>query len=486
MRKAVHITTLLILGQSSSVLAGAQPSPDVPAERIDAVFAELNRTDSPGCSLGVVREGRLIYRKGYGMANLELHVPMTAQTVGDIGSITKQFTVMAVLMLAQEGKLSLDDDVREYVPELRNHSKVITTRHLIHHTSGLRDYITLLGLAGRDDSDVVADPEAFALLARQTALNFTPGERFSYSNSGYILMSLIVKRVSGKTLPEFAQQRIFTPLGMIHTGMHDDVDLMLVPNRATGHYPRDWPRQSKEMKPAVYRFKQVGDGGIFTTVEDLALWDENFYTAQVGGAALLEQMHVTGVLSDATRIAYAGGLTVERYRGLRRVSHGGGGGGFSSAMTRFPDQHFSTIVICNKAIANSTGAAQAVADLYLADAYTEPAPPDEDAERMRQILKTVAMEDASTEPLSAAQLASYPGSYWSEDLGMRYRVEAVDRAIRVHIADRVTRPLTWKKGDTFYMENGFTTIEFARARTGKVTGFDVRAGEVELSFSRAR
>lgn len=485
MKRAACIAAL-ILTQSfmQAVPIAAREKPEVPAEQIDAIFAEYDRTDSPGCALGVVRDGRLVYRRGYGMANLELGVPMSPQTVGDIGSITKQFAAMAVLMLAQQGKLSLDDDVRKYVPELRQYSSPITIRHLMHHTSGLRDYITLLNFAGRADSDVVADPEAFALLTRQRALNFTPGEKFAYSNSGYILMGLIVKRLTGQTLPEYTQRQIFEPLGMIHTQMHDDVEIMLVPNRATGYYPKAWPRLSKEMKPAIYRFKQVGDGGIFSTVEDMALWDRNFYTAQVGGKAVLEQMHVTGRLNDGTSITYAGGLDVEKYRGLRRVSHGGGGGGFQSSIVRFPDQHLATIVICNKGIANAGAAAQAVADLYLAKDYKERAPANNDAEQLRAILKLIAMEDASTKPISAAQRASYPGNYRSEDLGIDYRIEAVGGALQLHIGDRTTRPLIWKKDDIFYMENGATTIEFARDRQGKVIGLNARADDIDLRFDR--
>lgn len=253
----------------------AQPSD----ARIDSIFVAYDKPDSPGCALGVYRDGQIAYARGYGMADLERNVPITPRTVFDIGSTAKQFAAATIVMLADDGKLSLDDDLRRHIPELPAYEQPITIRQMLHHTSGLRDYIDLLTLAGERLDGVTTADEALAMLVRQRELNFTPGSAHLYSNSGYFLFSIIVERVTGRSLREVAQERIFTPLGMTHTeylGSYDD----LIPHRAIAYAPRP----DKRLRVDVSRWAQLGDGAIFTTVEDLLRWDENFYTARVGGA----------------------------------------------------------------------------------------------------------------------------------------------------------------------------------------------------------
>ncbi|HWA15254.1 MAG TPA: serine hydrolase domain-containing protein, partial [Gemmatimonadales bacterium] len=259
----------------------AQQQPVLPA--VDSIFAHVDKGDSPGCALGVYQDGKLAYARGYGMANLELGVPITSRSVFDIGSTSKQFTAASVVLLSLDGKLSLDDDIRKWVPELPSYGKTITIRHILHHTSGLRDYIGLMVLAGADYDDLTTEQEALDIIVRQKALNFQPGAEYLYSNTGYFLAGIIVKRASGKSLREFAHERIFQPLGMIHTRFRDD-HTEWVPERTTAYSPREGGGFAIDMS----NWEQVGDGAVVTTVEDLLKWDNNFYLPTVGGTRMVE------------------------------------------------------------------------------------------------------------------------------------------------------------------------------------------------------
>jgi CubicO group peptidase (beta-lactamase class C family) len=348
-----------------SMQVAAAQTPGVGEEtrkKVDAVFAAWDRADSPGCALGVVRGGELIYARGYGSANLEYGIPITPKTIFDIGSTSKQFTATAIHLLAQQGKLSLDDDIRKFLPEIPDYGQRITIGHLLHHTSGLRDYLTLMALAGTDFDGVTGDEDALQMVARQKALNFRPGDEHLYSNTGYFLLSVIVRRASGRSLREFAAEQIFKPLGMQATHYHDD-HTMIVPLRATGYAPGP----EKNWRIDMSGFEQTGDGAVYTSVEDLLRWDRNFYDARVGGRALIEQLQTTGTLNDGTKLTYATGLVVTTYRGLKKVSHGGAWAGYRADLIRFPDEKFSVVCLCNFANANPSRLAQQVADVFLAD-----------------------------------------------------------------------------------------------------------------------
>jgi CubicO group peptidase (beta-lactamase class C family) len=349
-------------------LSAQRPLPDSVARKVDAVFAKFDRSDSPGCALGIYRDDQLVYSRGYGSANLELGVPISPATVFDIGSTSKQFTAMSILLLARDGKLALDDDVRRYVPELPAYRAPVTIRHLLHHTSGVRDYLTLMELAGKRFEDVSTDADALDLLARQRALDFAPGTEWEYSNSGFFLLSVIVQRVSGQSLRRFAQANIFGPLGMTHTHFHDDHQ-MLIPNRATGYDP---PDSTGEFRIDMSNFEQTGDGAVNTTVEDLLLWDRNFYSGKVGGGEVLAEMVKPGTLTDGTVLDYASGLFVDHYRGLATVAHGGAWAGYRAELLRFPSEHVSVACLCNLARSNPPGLARKVADVYLADRLAAP------------------------------------------------------------------------------------------------------------------
>ena len=328
--------------------------------QVDSVFARFTAPGSPGCALGVAREGRLDYARGYGLASIEHGVPITPSTVFDIGSVSKQFTAMAVVLLAQDGKLSLDDEIQKFVPEVPRYAQPVTIRHLLHHTSGIRDYIDVLSWSGLADEAVTTDADALLAISKQRSTNFAPGSEFLYSNSGYFLLSVIVRRASGQTLRHFAATRIFAPLDMTRTQVVDRHEL-IVPGKA-GSYA---PGSGGGFVLSLANWEQTGDGAVNTTVEDLVKWERNFATGAVGGAAGIAEMHKTGVLTGGKPITYALGLGVDQFRGLSRVSHGGAWAGFRAHIVRYPDQKLSLISLCNLSNSNPGDLNQRVSALLL-------------------------------------------------------------------------------------------------------------------------
>jgi CubicO group peptidase (beta-lactamase class C family) len=462
-RYAIAPIVLLAL---AAAIGRAQP-PRFPVDssphgRVDGVFAQWNRTDSPGCAVGVYRDGVVEYARGYGMANLELGVALSPHSIFDIGSTSKQFTAMSVMLLARDGKLSLDDDIHKYVPELPNYGKTITIRHILTHTSGIRDYLTLWGLAGVDDADLTTDQDALDLIARQRELNFAPGEQWLYSNSGFFLASVIVKRVSGKTLAAFAAERIFAPLGMTHTRFNDD-HMAVIPDRATGYATRD----SGGWSTAMSNFEQTGDGAVQTSIEDLQRWDENFYTGRVGGAEVLATMQKPAVLNDGKQQTYALGLSVDKYRGLRTVSHGGSWAGYRAELLRFPDQHLSVACLCNLARTNPSMLARRVAEIYLGDRMTP-----SDANVVAAGRRAPGAVASSWNP-TASELARYAGRYESPELETSYTLSVENNTLMLHRRRSAPIALTPTTNDTFTAEG--ISYRFVRDK-GRVTGFLVDAG----------
>ena len=338
--------------------------PALATERVDALFAQWDRPDSPGCALAVIKDGQVIYKRSYGNANLDYGIPISSLSVFNIASTSKQFTAASVALLTTQGKISLDDDIRKYLPELPPYSPPVTVRHLIYHTSGIREYSHLMQLAGIRFQDA-PDEEVLKMIARQKELNFKPGDEYLYSNSGYFLLAQMVKRVSGKTLREFAEENIFKPLGMVNTRFHDD-STEVIKNRATGYSYRKGGGFSVERTISDH----IGDGGLLTTIDDLVLWDRIFYGNKLGGGQELINLLLTpGTLNNGGKLNYAFGLDVEQYRGSKLFSHGGAYYGFNSDMIRFPDERLSVICLCNLSQIESGRLTRQVADIYLADVF---------------------------------------------------------------------------------------------------------------------
>jgi CubicO group peptidase (beta-lactamase class C family) len=341
------------------VAGGARGHAALPA-RVDELFARFAAGLSPGCALAVIDHGRVVLAKGYGFADLGRRLPITPRTRFDIASTSKQFTAASVLLLAARGRLSLDDDVRKYVPELPRHDTAITLRHLLHHTSGLPNYIDLLVNSGKRYEEVTTDDDALAALAGAPQLQFPPGTAFRYNDSGYFLLSLVVKRVTGRSLREFAAENLFAPLGMTDTRIVDDLTRE-VPGRAVPYERGD----GGGFRPVSSAWEQTGDGGVNTTVLDLAKWDASFYSGAVGGKALVAAMTTPGSLANGSPLPYAGGLFLDRFHGHRRVRHPGSWRGFCSELMRLPGRRLSVITLCNVGDADPAALSEQVADLYL-------------------------------------------------------------------------------------------------------------------------
>jgi len=347
--------------------AAAQPTrdwvfDDAARARVDAIFAPWATTSTPGMSLGIYRAGEIVYTNGYGMSNLEHGIPIVPGSIFHIASISKQFTDMSIALLQAEGALNVDDDVRQYVPEMPDFGTTITIRHLIHHVSGLRDQWALLRMAGWRSEDLVTEDDVLDLLTRQTALNFAPNSEYLYSNTGYTLLAVIVRRVSGKTLRQFAHERIFAPLGMTSTHFHDDHREIVV-----GRTQAYEPRTGGGYHVSIPVFDVVGTTSLFTTVEDLAKWDANFTTAQIGGPAIIEQIQTPGTFTDGTAMTYAWGLMTGEYRGAKRVGHSGADHGYRADYLRLPEFGFTAVVLSNIADSNPGLLTQRVVDAVLGD-----------------------------------------------------------------------------------------------------------------------
>ena len=287
--------------------------------RIDSVFHAYDKPGVPGCALGVLQNGAIAYGRGYGWADLERAIPITTSTLFDVGSTSKQFAAASIALLAQEHKLAFSDEVRTYIPELPRYGAPLTIDHLMRHTSGLRDYAGLLALAGHSLEEATTDSQALALIVQQRHLNFPTGSRYEYSNTGYFLLSVIVKRVTGVALAEYARAHIFLPLGMSHTQYRDHF-AMLIPDRALGYAPDSAEGRFRNIMSTL---EQTGDRAVHLSIDDVLAWDENFYTPRVGGATMVAQLQQRGTLANGDSIGYGRGLFIGTYRGVRRVEHSG-------------------------------------------------------------------------------------------------------------------------------------------------------------------
>jgi CubicO group peptidase (beta-lactamase class C family) len=471
---------LILSGLSSARGSGAD---DKKTAALDEVFSDLTKAGSPGCALGVYRDGKIIYSKGYGLANLEENVPIAPQSVFDIGSTSKQFTAASILLLEKQGKLSVNDDIRKYIPELPDYGQKITILHLLNHTSGLRDYLTLMELAGINIDSVTTDEDALQMIFRQKGLNFAPGSDWLYSNTGFFLLSVIVKRVSGKTLRKFAAENIFTPLEMTHTQYRDDHTSLLA-NRAMAY---DAKEKGGGYSLDVSYFEQTGDGAVHTSVEDLLKWDENFYSGQIGGKDFLAEIQEQGKLNSGKVLGYAKGLFISDYRGLHAVSHGGAWGGYRAELLRFPEQHFSVACLCNLGSASPSNRAHRVADIYLASLM-------EPKEEMKK--ESTKDEKAKAEiRLTEEQLRDYAGEYSSDELRIVYRLEASEGKLKLTIGQPSgafsglgSSQQDYLRGtgtDEFELGNTGITVHFRRNAEHLVTSFLLDAGRTRgLVFER--
>jgi CubicO group peptidase (beta-lactamase class C family) len=513
---------------------------------VDSLFAAWNNPQSAGCAVGVARNGRTLLSRAYGSANLEHDIPNTPETVFEAGSVSKQFTAAAVVLLARQGKLSLDDDVRKHVPEVPDYGTPITLRHLLNHTSGLRDWGSVMQLAGWPrGTRIYTHAHTLDVVSRQKSLNFTPGTEYSYSNTGYNLLAIVVERVSGTSFAEFSKRELFQPLGMTRTEWRDDFT-RTVRGRATAYVMNDgaWHQQMP--------FENVhGNGGLLTTVGDLLRWNQALDSGTIAG---LDTLETQGVLSNGRKIFYALGLGVADFRGVREVSHSGATAGYRAYLARYPETGVSVALLCNAGNANPELATRAAA-VFMADRLRPeggPAPAPavavEAAELERRVgmyrsrrtgaplrmlmadgkLRTgggtelvpvgertfrfgasptrlefvdgtpvqvrivypdgdtVMYEPAAAADSSAANLATYAGEYRSDEAEATYTAAVVDGALVLRMRPAASFRLTPTYADAFSGPGG-SIIRFIRGADGRVQAFTFGTDRVrELRFDRVR
>ncbi|NAS12160.1 serine hydrolase domain-containing protein [Poritiphilus flavus] len=402
-------------------------------DRIDGIFTGFDDANKPGAAVAVVKDGEIVFKKGYGSANMEYDIPVTPSTVFHIASVSKQFTVFAILLLAEEGKLNFDDDIRKHIPEVPDFGKTITLRHLAAHTSGLRDQWNLLALAGWRLDDVITKEHVMKLVAAQNELNFDPGEEFTYSNTGFTLLAETVARVSGQSFAEFTKARVFDPLGMSSTLFYDDHE-KIVKNRSYSYY-----NTGNGYKKSVLSYANVGATSLFTTVEDLSLWAMNFETPKVGSKEIIEQMNTLAQLNNGETFGGAYGQFVGDYKGLKQIQHGGADAGYRTYLARFPDQKFAVAVFSNYADANPGALALRVADVFLGDQMT--------TEQQEQ----AAIPDFIT--LSEEDMGSFAGSYWNESGVYARKIYFKNDTLRYFRGENNESPLMPIDQNTFQMLN---------------------------------
>lgn len=369
---------------------------NTPSMQMDELFAPYDNDETPGVSVAVVKNGEIIFKKGYGSANLEYNIPITSKTIFNIASVSKQFTAFAILSLANENKLSIDDDVRKYIPELPDFGKTITLQQLANHTSGLRGQLGLLALAGWRYEDVLTNDQLLKLLCKQNKLNYNPGEEFLYINSGYFLLAMVVERVSGMSFSEYAKQNIFEPLNMTNTQVLDNYQLVI--KELANSYTPDGNGFKKDLLSSG----NVGSTNIYTNLEDLSIWAANFVEPKMGNVDIINQMTSCVELNNGNKINwYANGQDVKTYRGLRLYSHGGITAGYRTFLGRFPDQKLSIILMSNDGSIDWDGLGLKIADIYLKDGFTD---------NKAKVDKKISTETDYVS-VSAEKLKEYCGQY---------------------------------------------------------------------------
>jgi CubicO group peptidase (beta-lactamase class C family) len=476
--RASLVVIAVLVGGSAGAQAASSPA-DPAFRLVDSIFAGYKAT-GPGCAVGVMRGGRLVFQRGYGAADVEHGAEITPRTAFYLASLSKQFTAMAIVLLSQDKKLSLDDSVRRWVPEVPALGYTITIRDLLSHTSGLRDYFTLLGIQGWPADGTLTQRQFLDLVSRQRGLNFPPGERFLYSNTGYALLAVVVERVARTTLRDFAASRIFAPLGMSNTIFRDDHQ-MVIPNRALGY-----EATGSRLRLSVPQIDVVGDGGVYSTIEDLAKWDANFDTGVVGGKDGVELLQTSGVLSNGMITGYGLGLTLGQFAGTRTVFMSGSYAGYRSTYLRFPEQQLAVTTLCNTTAASAT-TAELVATVFLPPVPQAPGPAGE-PERARLIPagtgSPVDWLGRDYVPLPDEQ-AWLDGRYFSDELNMTVSLKARGDALILYRTSGDSVRFTRSMLDNYTLSAEQMTLRVTRDKSGSVTGFTWSTARVrDLVFTR--
>ena len=492
---AAHSTTLTFC------LAFALCGQDDPIKRIDAIFQPWNNGKSPGAGVAVIQQGHVLFEKGYGVANLEYNVPIKTDTIFHVASVSKQFTAMAIILLERDGKLTIDDEIHKYLPELPDYGHPITIRNLLQHTSGIRDQWQTLCLAGWSMEDVITQDQILRVLFRQKELNFLPGTEHLYSNSGYTLAAEIVARVSGKPFPEFCAERIFKPLSMSHSHFHMDLH-EIVPERA---YSYSGGPGKFSADPLNYA--NAGATSLFTTATDLVKWLDNFREPKVGGPAAISRMLEQAVLTNGKKIDYALGVSVGKYRGLPTISHSGGDAGYRSYVCWYPDQQLGIAVVSNLGSFDTAATANKVAAVYLESKMTTESKPatvtrtfvNVPEEKLKtyagvyplpqighmlvvvaeggKLLAAVNEGERIEKPKAELDLKPYVGTYWSEELETQYSFSVIKGKLIATQIRHGNMDLVATSKDMFSTGWWFApNVDFLRDKDGNIIAVNLGGG----------
>jgi len=432
-------------------------------ERVDSLFSPWAKPNSPGASIGIYKDDSLIYSQGYGMSNLEYDIPIKPNSIFHVASVSKQFTNFAILLLEEEGKLSIEDDIRKYLPEIHDFGKTITIRHLMHHTSGYRDQWQLLVISGWRMDDVITKDHILKMILGQRELNFEPGSEYRYSNSGYSILARIVDKVSGKTFGEFAAERIFKPLEMHDTHVHDDHE-RIVPRRTYSYYPRGFG-----YKKGVLSYANDGATSLFTTAEDMGKWMHNMLHPDLG-KSFIHRMRIKGKLNNGEEINYGLGQSVGTYEGLPYAGHGGADAGFRSSVRWYPEQNFGVVVLSNLATFNPEEKVDEITDIFLKEQFVK-------EEKEAKVYTPIE--------LSVDELKPFEGKYSISQFGVNLNLEVKEDSLEVHQEWNGSRfkvvPIA---RDTFVeLKEPTVTLAF-RMKKKKVEGFQLLQGDQSYKADR--
>jgi CubicO group peptidase (beta-lactamase class C family) len=433
-------------------------------KEVCALFRAWGKPDSPGGAIVVVKDGKVVFQRGFGCADLEHNIPITPKTVFKVGSTAKHFTALAITVLSVEGKLSLDDDVRDYVPEVPEFSHKITIRQLLNHTSGLRDYAAAMMMLGL--SEAVTKQHFFKYLRRQQRLNFAPGSAYAYSNTGYVLAAEIVARVTEKSFREWTKERFFDPLVMSSSIFQDDYTVVV-----KGSADSYSGSQETGYHRIIGNDSNVGPSGLMTSVEDLGKWILNYEGEIVGNKKMFEILMEKGKLNDGSEIDYGMGTLRGVYRGAQWFGHGGGTAGFRSDLTYFPKQKFGVAVLCNLVNINPSDIVNKIADIYLAD-------------QLEPVAAQAGARERESIEIDPEIFDGYSGYYRLSDGSILSLGRWHTRYFAGIVGGRSYEIFPGTLTTFFSLEHPATTIQFIKDTDGRVNRLMINIGGSECSGRR--
>ncbi len=442
-----------------------EPKANTPQKRVDQLLSDYDNDFTPGAVVGVIEGGKVTYAKGFGMANLAYDIPYTTDMPSNIGSVSKQFTAMGILLLEKEGKLSLDDDIRKHLPELPEFEQTIRVKNLLNHTNGLREIYNMLPMRGWNGEDAILREEAIKIVQRQPELQALPGEEFNYNNTAFILLTHIVERLTDQSFPEWMEENVFDPLGMQSTYIRRDPG-HIIPNATQGYISDE-----NGFREAGDLYAAYGAGGIYTTIDDFAKWLKNFQSGELGGAEIIEKLTTPGILNNGDTMSYALGLGISEYRGLKRYSHTGGDIAHRTNLIYFPEIDKGVVTNSNNG-SYSLGVANEIIDAFF-EKHLEP----EEAETAKEEIEKESLT------LTAEQLQAFEGKFKSDAIGLMVELKLEEEQLRMEIAGDSPMPLTAVSENTFEGEGGNISITF-HSEENEVKGATLTADGADYEFNK--